>query len=214
MEGFGEFIGISDLHYALVTKDDATGYVAEKPKYLAPAANVLQAPSVATKTRYYDNRAMYTTSTEGETAITAVVSGVPIEVAAEFLGKTYDTVSKRFLDTGKAGAPWTALSFRYEVEGGVKYYQYLKGKFAPYNEEGATTTNDIDEKTTSLNYTAVVTAYSKFKLPDGENQFVAAPLKRIVADTRTDSTVTNETWFGEVQRLDDIEPPETTEQEG
>lgn len=195
-ENYGEYIGVSDLHIALVSEDSKTAYTAGTPEYLAPAANVTQEPSVSTKTRYYDNKAYYTTSTEGETKVSIDVSGLPLPTIAKLLGKHYDTTTKRLYDDGSAGhAPAFALSFRTQVEGGEKFVQYLKGKFAPFKEEAATVTNDIDEKLTTLEYTALVTVHDNFNI-GGK----AAPCKKVVADTREDDTVTAAAFFASVQK--------------
>lgn len=192
---FGEFIGVSDLHYALIGKDDLTAYQADTPVYLAPAASVANAPNVAVKNRFYDNKAYYTTSTEGETKVTVIISGIDLETKYKLLGKHYDSTAKRGYDTGDSSeAPYVALGFRMDVEGGARYFWYLKGKFAPYAEDAETKTTDITEKTTTLEFTAIVTTYSKFQV-NGK----PVAMKKTEADTRLDPDVTSETWFAKVQ---------------
>lgn len=190
---FGEFIGVSNVHIAAVTADTASAYTAGTPKYLAPAASVAQEPNVATKARYYDNKAYFTTTTEGETKVTVVLSGLDIKEKAELLGKHYDSTAKRLYDTGSMKeAPWLALGFETQVEGGTVYYWFTKGKFAAPKEEAETMTNDITEKTLTLEYTAVVTEH---KFTVGSN---TVGLKRIAADSRLDTTVTSTGWFTSV----------------
>lgn len=196
---FGEYVGVSDLYIAAVSADTAASYTAGSPEYLAPAASVAMEPSVATKVRYYDNKAYYTTTTEGETKVTLVVSGIDLQVYAKILGKHYDTSAKRLYDTGDAGdAPYFALGFKTDVEGGEKFFWFLKGKFAPFKEEAATRTNDIDQKTTSLEFNAINTIHDKFNV-DG----APCTLKRVAADSRLDNTVTAAAWFSAVQKPDD-----------
>lgn len=193
---FGEYIGVSDVYIAEVTEDSKSAYTVGTPEYLAPVANVLMEPSVAVKTRHYDNKAYYSTATEGETKVSVDVSGLPLATSARILGKHYDATAKRLYDSGDASkAPHFALGFKTDVEGGEKYFWFLKGKFSPFKEEAATRTNDIDEKPTALEYTALVTVHDTFKV-DGK----ASPCKRVVADTREDETLTSTTWFASVQK--------------
>jgi len=197
---YGEYIGVESLYYALVTADTDSAYTAGSPVYLAPAANVAADPSVSTKVRHYDNKAYFSTTTEGETKVTMSVSGLPLDVAATLLGRHYDSTAKRLYDTGDGTkAPYVALGFKANVEGGAKFFWYLKGKFAPFKEEAQTVTTDINEKTTSLEFTAIQTVHSKFNVNS-----VASALKRVVGDNRTDNTITDASWFGSVQFPADV----------
>lgn len=192
---YGEFINIDNLHYATVV-DTKEAYTPGTNKYLAPAGEISHEPSVNMKTRYYDGVAMFTTNTEGETKVAITVSGVPTKLAAELTGKYYDTTKGILIDTGEAGnAPWCTLSGRMELgDGGYKYFQYLKGKFAVGKTSAKSKTDDVDAQTTELTYTAVTTVHQF--LVNGEKKGV----KGLQADT-TDSTFTGAaTWFDAVQK--------------
>jgi len=203
MANNGEFVGISDLYVGGVKTDTPEVYEADPPVLIAPTASIAQEPSVSTKTRYYSNHPYAVSSTEGETKVTIVIPGVDIETGAGLIGKTYDKAKKRLIDSGKATVAYKALSFRADVDGGKKYYQYLKGLFAPFKEEAETQTNDIAEKTMTLEYTAICTTFSGFKIPDLEGVgYHADVAKRMVADSREDSTLTEAGWFAKVQTPD------------
>ena len=174
-----------------------TGYVAGTPVALAPAASVAQEPSNSTKTRYYDNKPYYVDTTEAETKVTLVVSGLDVEQQATLLGKTYDSTKKRLLDSGEPNAPYLALGFRTKVAGGYRYFWYLKGKFAPFKEEAETQTEDTNEKTISLEFTAAKTTFSYFDIDSA-----AASCKRVVADDQIDTTITTVNWFDAVETPD------------
>jgi len=179
------------------TSDTVTygsGYIVGTPTYLAPAASIASEPSNSTKTRYYDNIAYYVDTTEAETKVTAVVSGIDVQQQAMLLGKHYDAVAKRLYDAGSPNAPYLALGFRTMVPGGYRYFWYLKGKFAPIKEEASTKTADIDEKTTTLEFTAAVTAFAGFDI-DG----APSACKRVVADDQYDTTITTANWFDAVE---------------
>lgn len=191
MPNYGEFIGVSDVYTADVA-DSSSAYTPGTPAKLAPTASIASEPAVSTNIRYYSNKAYYTTMTEGETKLTIVIPGVDIQVAAGLLGKYYNTSTKRMVDTGDANPPWKALGFATDVEGGKKYYWYLKGKFAPFKEEAETKTTDIAPKTISLGFTAVVTEY--LFAVNGASKGV----KLMAADNRLDASITDATWFGAV----------------
>jgi phi13 family phage major tail protein len=195
---YGEFINIDQLHYATV-QDALAAYTASANKYLAPAGEISHEPSVNMKTRYYDGVAMFTTNTEGETKVTINISGVPTKLAAELTGKYYNAAKGILIDTGEAGdAPWCALSGRMELgDGGYKYFQYLKGKFAVGKTSAKSKSDDIDPQTTELTYTAVTTVHQF--LVDNKKKGV----KGIHADTTDEAFTGAATWFDTVQKPDE-----------
>lgn len=171
-----------------------TGYVAGSPVYLAPLASIASEPANSTKTRYYDNIAYYVDTTEAETKVTVVVSGLDVKQQAILLGKAYDESAKRLYDAGSPNAPYIALGFRAKVAGGFRYYWFLKGKVAPFKEEASTQTDATEEKTVSLEYTAAVTAYAGFGIGGAPSA-----CKRVVADDQYDATITTANWFDAVE---------------
>lgn len=198
---YGEFVGVDNLYYALITEDSDSAYVAATPQYLAPVAEIAGAPTINNKTTYYDNKAANNYVTEGVTKITITVSNVPAQKMAILLGKKYDTATGRVLDTGEAIPPDVAIGFRYNMgKNGYRYYWYLKGTIAGGSEESATKTDDVDERTYELTYTAVTT--TKEWLIDGENK----SLKRVFADT-ADAAFNPAGWFTQVQTPDITSAP-------
>lgn len=195
---YGEFIGVSNLYVAKITTDSESTWTPTTIKRLAPVASIAVEPNVSTKTRYYDNVAYYTTTTEGETKITCVIAGIDPETKAAILGYDYNASglnAKRMFNTGNCNAGYYSLGFEAEVEGGKKFYWFLKGKFEPYKEEFETKTTDINEKTTTLVYTAITTTHKwNFGTTAAHDD---KPVKYIEADNRIDSSVTTATWFNQ-----------------
>jgi phi13 family phage major tail protein len=197
---YGEYIGVGDVYLSIGVQDSKDGYTAPAPEFISRTATISQEPAVSTKTRYYSNQPVYITNTEGETKVILTISGLSTKDQARILGKGYDNTTKQIVDTGKAGSVWCALSFAADVEGGKKYFQYLKGHIAPYKEEAQTLTTDVNEKTTELTFTAVPTMYKGFKIPSSDGlSYTSDSCKRIVADTREDASV-DDTWFDAVQK--------------
>lgn len=178
-----------------VNTTTGTGYVAGTPVALAPLASIAMEPSQSTKTRYYDNIPYYVDTTEAETKVTVVVSGLDIQQQAILLGKTYDAVNKRLYDAGQPNAPYVALGFRTKVAGGYRYFWFLKGKFAPFKEEASTQTDATEEKPLTLEFTAATTTYAYFSIDSA-----ASSCKRVVADDQIDNTITTVNWFDAVEK--------------
>jgi phi13 family phage major tail protein len=190
---YGEFIGVDNLVYALLTKDDSTGYTAGTPKVLAPAAEVAAAATVNKLTTYYDNVASNTYVTEGETEIKAVVANIDAKAMAEILGKFFDVTTGRVIDAGSANPPACALGFRYNMgSSGYRYYWFLHGTFAGGEEAATTKKDDVDVKNYELTFTAVPTDY-KFTV-DGK----LSQVKRVFGDT-AEASFDPTGWFTQVQ---------------
>lgn len=190
---YGEFVGVDNLVYALITKNLDDEYVAGTPKKLAPAAEVASAPTINSLTTYYDNDAANTYTTEGPSEISVVVSNVPADVLAEILGKDYVEAEGRVYDEGVANPPEVALGFRYNMgKNGYRYYWYHVGTFAGGTEEAATKNENVDAKTYELTYTALKTN-KKFTVGSKTMK-----LKRVFADT-ADANFDPSGWFDQVQ---------------
>lgn len=170
------------------------GYTAGTPTALAPLASIASEVETATKTRYYDNIPYYVDTSEGETKVTCVISGIDIQTQAILLGKHYDSTDKRLYDTGQPNAPWIALGFRAQTADGFRYFWYAKGKFAPWKEEANTKTADIEEKTTTLEFSAVVTTFSGFDVDSSPSG-----VKRTIGEYPIDSTLNVANWFNTVK---------------
>lgn len=193
---YGEFVGVDSLHAAVITEDSESAYSTEAPEYLAPSAEIAGEAETNNTQTYYDNVAADNYTTEGPTTLTITVPGLPADKAAKYLGKKYDAVSGRVLDTGEPNPPDCALSFRFNRgKNGYRYFQYLKGTFSGGAEEAASKSNNIDIRTYQLTFTAVNTTHKW--LVDGEQK----TMKRIFADT-TDPAFNPAGWFTQVQTPD------------
>lgn len=198
---YGEFVGVDNLHFAKVLQDDANAYVAETPRYLAPAAEVAAETETNNTPTYYDNIPGFNYVSEGITTLTITVSGVPGRLAAELLGKDFDVASGRVLDSGIPVPPDIACGYRAGVgKEDYRYTWYLKGTFSGGAEEAATKTNDVDIRTYQLTYTAIVT--TKQWLINGKTK----GLKKVSGDT-TEPSFDPSGFFAQVQTPDTSAPP-------
>ena len=201
---YGEFVGVEEVHAAVVLEDSEAAFRTETPEYFAPSSELSAEASTNSNTTYYDNIPGFNYSTEGVTTITCTFSGVPANKAAKYLGKYYDAATGRVIDTGVPNPPDVALSFRYNKgPDGYRYYQYMKGNFTGGTEEAGTKTDDVDVRTYEMTYAAVVTAHKW--LVGGEQKGI----KRIFADTTDPAFTSAAGWFSTVQTPDAAEPPAT-----
>lgn len=200
---YGEFVGVDNVHAAIITEDSEAAYRTEPPEYFAPVGEIAGEPEVESTATYYDNVPGFNYVTEGVTVLTMVISGIPAQKAAKYLGKHYDLASGRVMDTGNPVPPDVALSFRYNKgSDGYRYYQYLKGTFSGGKEEASSkSSGKVDVKTYTMTYTAVVTSH-KWNI-SGELQ----GLKRIFADT-ADHVFQSAGWFTSVQTPDSATKPD------
>ena len=186
-------IGLDSLYIAAVTQDDAAGYVAGTPAYLAPAAELTQAPATSSETIYADDQPYDTIISEGETKLELTITNLPAEMYALLLGRVLDAVSGRVFDNPGATPPKFALAFRsIKSNGKYRYYQYLSGHFEVPSEDAATKTDKPTPKMTKLVFTAIPTIY-KFNLGS-----VIEVVKRVFGDEDT-TNFDGATWFTQVQ---------------
>jgi phi13 family phage major tail protein len=200
---YDEFVGVDNIHAAIITEDSESNYITATPEYFAPAAEIAGEPETESTPTYYDNQPANNYITEGVTTLTMTISGIPADKAAKYLGKNYDVASGRVLDSGDPNPPDVALSFRFNKgKNGYRYYQYLKGVFSGGKEEATSKTSKVDIKTYQMTFTAVAT--TKQWSIDG----IMKSLKRIFADT-TDPAFDPTGWFTQVQTPDTTVAPDT-----
>jgi len=201
---YGELVNLDNLHYAKVLNDTADSYQTGTNKYLAPAAEMKKEAKVDTTPRYYDGKAMFSSSSEAFTNITLTVSGVPSRLAAELTGKPYDVTRGIMIDTGDVSkAPYYAMSARAELgDGGYRYYQFLKGKFSLGAETAKTKEEKVTASTVELTYTGLVTIH-EFTMPDGTK----SGAKGVQADTTDAAFAGADAWFSQVQTPETLGKP-------
>lgn len=208
---YGELIGCDKMHYALVKEDSAEKYEAETPVFLAPAAEVSHETAQNTVKRYYDNKPRFVTIVEGDTNVKITISGVPCSLASKLTGKPYDANKGLFYDTGSAEkTPWAALSGRMELgDGGYRYFNYLKGKFAIGSQVARTREENITVHTVDLTYAAVVTEHEYQVAPE-----IVSGVKGVFADTTDEKFTGAAQWFKEIQTPPEITAAATASEQG
>jgi methionine-rich copper-binding protein CopC len=198
-EVYGEIMDVGQSYVAIGVVDSATAYTPASTQYLAPTGVYAYDPKQTYTPSAYDGRItfMYGNEEGGENKLT--VSGVPEKLAAQLLGKPYDSTKGIMLDTGDiSNAPWCAVSSQLpfgDTGGNFKLIQFLKGKFALSAINAESRGIKTTPKSRDLTFYPVVTQY-QWTMPDT----TVKGLKGMTADT-TDSafTVTPAQWFAQIQ---------------
>lgn len=185
-------VGLDKLHYAPIIKDDATGYTAGEPVYLAPVATAKVATTRNSNTQYADDGVFDTYSAEGESTVEIEVTNVPLATAAQLTGKTYNTANGMLIEGSGSGAPEYALLFRSKKSNGkYRYVCYLKGKFSLSDEEYQTQEAQPAPKLAKLTFVGLNTIFT-FTTATGREETV----KVVKADEDVAaSAALIETWF-------------------
>ncbi len=185
-------VGVDSLYIAEVTQDDANGYVAGTPAWLAPLAELTLEPATNSETQYADNQAYDVMDAVGETKITATITNLDAETYALITGQVFDATTGRVYEN-EGTPPYFALGFRsLKSNGKYRYYWFQKVKFGLPKEEAATKTDTPDFKTREMTITAIKTVY-QFDLGD-----INDSVKRVWGDEDTDSFSATG-WFTQVQ---------------
>lgn len=190
-------VGVSDAYYAVITQDDANGYVVGAPQSLAPAMEIKSTPSASSETQYADNGAYDQVAAEGDTALELTAPNFPESVIAELMGATFDSATGRvFDDADPSQAPYFALGYRFKkANGSYRYRWYLKCRAQKPSEEAASQSDKVSLKTQILKISALKTIYQFDLLGDGSKM---AGAKRVHGDEDT-TGFDGSTWFSAVQ---------------
>ncbi|MBN6186403.1 phage tail protein [Aneurinibacillus sp. BA2021] len=124
----GVQVGLKDLHYALLTKDDSTGVTYGAPTKIAGAITAKISPKSNTETLYADDGPSETATALGEIEVEIEVKDLPLAVQAALFGHTLENgiLTKNAGDT----APYVAIGFRSKKSNGKYRFVWLyKGKF-------------------------------------------------------------------------------------
>lgn len=191
---YGEAVNVSELYYAEVTQDVEDAYTAGTPAILAPVATIAKETATNTKTRFYSGKALYVDTSEGDTVLTIVVPGLTVKTRAELLGKLYDETTGMMYDDGVPGEKYFALGYSVAHAGGKDEFVWLlKGKFSIPRDEVETKTENINEKTLSVTFTAICTK-AKFQLTTTKT----GNTKAVYGDTGDEAFTKGASWFNAV----------------
>lgn len=131
-------VGLQDIYYAKLLKDDTTGVEYATPKLLALAISANVTPTVNSATLFANDGPVLTANALGEITVEIGVPDITPEDYAELLGATLNTDGV-LIDNADDQAPEVALGYKRTMsDGSFVYVWLLKGKFQLPTDEATT----------------------------------------------------------------------------
>lgn len=153
-------IGLSNLHYAILTVDraprtngsDDAGEVAyEAPIRLTGAITANFSPNASNDTLFADDGPYDTASTLGAMSLELNVADIPPSHRATLLGSTYDTNTGLVVDSSEDIPPYVAVGCSVKKSNGYdRLIWYLKGKFSAPDDNNQTKSDSINWNTPTI----------------------------------------------------------------
>ncbi len=153
-------VGISNFHFALLTKDDETGVEYDAMQGIKGLISVNINPASNSSTLYADNGPFDTATTLGEVEVSVNLADLTLEQQAAILGHTIEggvLVSKASDDAPYLGCAFESL----KANGKTRYIKLLKGKFQEPQEQTNTKADKIEFQTPTITGKFVCRAYDK-----------------------------------------------------
>ncbi|MEY9096284.1 major tail protein [Paenibacillus sp. RC84] len=179
----GVQVGLNNLHFAKLTKDDDSGAVYETPKRIAGSIMAKISPKMNTETLYADDGPSETATALGEIEVEFEVKDLPLEIQAEVLGHTLSkgVLIKNADDT----APYLAIGFKSKKTNGHYRFVWLyKGRFELPEQEFKT----MEDK-------------PSFQTPKVKAKFVKREydnIWQVMGDEDVSGFTAGDTWFSQV----------------
>lgn len=146
-------IGLKNIHYAVLTEDNATTISYETVKTLVGAITASITPTVNTQELYADDQLWESVSALGKIDVELEAAQLPLIARAELTGSTLGAngvLVEKVTDT----PPAIALGFKsLKSDGKYRYVWLLKGVAQPITEEYATKKDNVEHKTPKLKLT-------------------------------------------------------------
>ena len=196
MPNIQEWRGCTDLVYAEVIKDDATGYATGTVKELAGVAEISKTTNSSQEAHYYNNQPAIIISSEGTDEITLSVSAIPYDVLADITGQYYDNNTGMLVE-GNRKPKMFALGYKTsKTDGTIVYVWRLRGMFSVPDQTNATIDDGTDANGQELTYTGINTNH-KFK----KNNDTA---KSVVIEDPENKIASASSFFDSVQTPDTV----------
>jgi phi13 family phage major tail protein len=179
-------IGLDNLVFAVLTKDDSTGVTYGNPQKLGEAINVKVTPTVANLKVYGDDALLDSANELQSVDLELEIVTLPLAVQAALLGHT---VTNGIMHRGiNDVAPYVAVGYRRrKLNGKFRYTWLYKGVFEEITDEGQTKDDKPAVKTAKLKATFIPRTFDGLLDVSADEEETG-----FTADTAT-------SWFTEVQ---------------
>ncbi len=202
-----EFRGVKNLVFAEVTADTESAYTTGTVKTLAPVAEISKSVETSSEAHYYDNKAAIIIDTEGPDTVTFTVAIPDDETYAELTGRTYDSTTKRFIESERVQKYFAVGYILGEVGEGEdeRYVWRYKGTFNIPEETSQTENDSTDANNLSLVFTGI---YTTHEFTNGKGTGVAGAAKAMFI-RKSDNVGTAAQFFAQVTTPDTVLPSYT-----
>lgn len=155
------FIGVYNLKYSKLIKDDATGVEYEAIKTIPGLTTISVEPSSNEATFYGDNQAMETVKRLGEIKVSIETGSLPLEVLADLMGHEYDEENERMICRATDVAPNVGLMYtRNKANGELRHVKIFKMVFGLNTDEATTNGDSVEFQGDSIEATALPLSYN------------------------------------------------------
>lgn len=190
-------IGISDFHYAILTKDDKTGVSYLTVKSVPGLQELNLKPKTDQSVIYGDNQAAETISILSEVDVDISTIDLPLEVRADLLGKTYTggVLYTKSTDV----SPYVAIGYKTLKSNGKSRWAWLyKGQFTEPESGGKTKGDKAEQQAAKITGKFLPRTYD-------------ASIKKDIDEESTDYLPTlGDHFFDAVDTTDTTAPTATT----
>jgi phi13 family phage major tail protein len=190
-------IGLKNLYYAILTKDDSTGVAYNVPVKIAGLISAKTSPASDTLTVYADDGPSEQVNQLGTIALDLETKDLPLEVQAALLGHTVSggMIIKKDTDI----APYVAIGYQSTKNNGKNRLMWLlKGKFSLPDDEDKTKEDKASAQTPKISGTFMRRDY------DGQWQRVTDE------DMASFIPSVGQNWFTSVEQAPDTTAPTVT----
>ena len=148
-------IGLKDVYYAVILKDDEEGTEYDTPKYFAPAMTLTYTPTYNRANLRGDDRVIATASSKGTTTVAVGFTDLTKQAQIDVLGAKL-AADGGILEGANNRPKDVALMYRAEkANGGYRYDVIYKVQFDPAEEELQTKQETPTFSTPTLNGEAI-----------------------------------------------------------
>lgn len=171
-------IGLDNLYFALVTKDDATGVTYDA---MLPAPGVISVDITVETTSgdlYADDMNVDHYEAISAYNVAIDIASLTDELRAKLAGHEYDELTQTVIEKATDVAPSVGMAFRsMNSDGSYKYVKLMSGKFTESGDSYKTKGENTEYQTKKLN-----------------GKFTPRTYDKVLRKTTDDATV-SDTWF-------------------
>ncbi len=197
MADIQEYRGVRGLVAAEVLTDDTEKFECDTPFAVAGVAELSRTTETTSESHYYDNVPAIVIDSTGADEVTITASAIPFEALAKLTGQVYDAEKGMFVE-GERESKYFAIGYITEKTDGTEIFVWrLKGKFNVPDSTHASKDDGAEANGQEIVFTGINTNH-KFTAIGNKTA------KAVNVDTSVNTSVTETTFFAEVQTPDTV----------